>query len=77
MRHFFLKWSLLAPVAGRCAAAVRQLLPGGIWRKSYFYTNTCYFMQTIFLFDLEGNLKDMECTILHFRVRWNSLSTAS
>merc|ERR1712212_440078 len=33
----------------RCAAAGRQLLPGGIWRKSYFYTKTCYFMQIIFL----------------------------
>ena len=26
---------------------------------------------------MEGNLKVMECTILHLRVRWNSLSTAS
>ena len=35
-------------IAGRCAAAVCQLLPGCIWRKYYFYTKT-YFMQMIFL----------------------------
>ena len=46
---FLSKMESFGTITGRCAAPVRQLLLGGIWGNSYFYTKTCYFMQTIFV----------------------------
>ena len=67
------KWSQLALLLEGSAAAARQLLAGGIWRNIDLLFNR----KKDVCLDLKGKLKNRECIILHFRLCWNSLLSAS